>query len=162
TTPRPPVDRETDYPTSDGKPMAETDLHRDLMIDLIETLKVHFAADPMAYVSGNMLLFYERGNKKRHVAPDVFVGLALPKRRRLNYLLWEEGRPPDLVIELTSKTTRKEDEEKKKDLYRDVLRVQEYFLFDPLQDHLKPPFQGYRLAGGQYVPIDPIGGRLPS
>ena len=73
TTPRPHVDREVEYPTSDGKPMAETDVHRDLMMDLIRTLGAHYAADPMVYVSGNLLLFYEEGNKRKHVSPDVFV-----------------------------------------------------------------------------------------
>ena len=31
-------------------------------------------------------------------------------------------------------------------LYRDVLRVPEYFLFDPLEDYLRPSIQGFRLA----------------
>ena len=47
-------------------------------------------------------------------------------------------------------------------LYRDVLKVTEYFLFDPTEDYLDPPFQGFRLIGGDYVPSDPIEGRLPS
>jgi Uma2 family endonuclease len=150
------------YPTSDGKPMAETDLHRELMIDLIETLKAHFEADPMTYVSGDLLLFYEEGNKRKHVAPDVFVVRGVPMRQRSNYLLWEEGKGPDVIIEVTSKTTRREDQTKKRALYREVLRVPEYFLFDPTEDYLKPPMQGYRLVGGDYIPIDRIDGRLPS
>ena len=65
--------REITYPTTDGKPMAETDYHRDVMLDLIETLRAFYAADPMVYVSGNLLLFYEEGDRRRHVSPDVFV-----------------------------------------------------------------------------------------
>ena len=49
----------TDYPTSDGRPMAETDFHRQLMTALIETLEDWYAAAPDTYVSGNLLLFYE-------------------------------------------------------------------------------------------------------
>jgi Uma2 family endonuclease len=163
TTPRSSDRRKVEYPTSDGKPMAETDVHRRIMMDLIETLEDRYADDPMAYVSGDLLLFYEEGNKRRHVAPDVFAVLGIPKRPlRDYYLLWEEGKAPDVIIEVTSKTTRREDQAKKRDLYRDVLRVPEYFLFDPLEDYLKPPFQGYRRAGGQYVPIEPVAGRLPS
>ena len=154
--------RRVDYPTSDGKPMAETDLHRRLMMDLIETLDAHFRADPDVYVSGDLLLFYEEGNKRRHVAPDVFVVLGVPKRTRDNYLLWEEGRGPDFVIEVTSKTTRREDQGKKRTLYQDVLRIPEYFQFDPTEDYLKPPFQGQRLVEGIYEPIAPVAGRLPS
>jgi Uma2 family endonuclease len=163
TTPRAPVDREIDYPTSDGKPMAETELHRDRMTDLIEMLQDWFADDPRVYVTGNLLLFYERGNKRKHVAPDVFVVRGVPKLpRRDHYLVWQEGKGPDLVIELTSKTTRREDQKTKWTLYRDVLKVPEYFLFDPYEDYLRPPFQGYRLVEGQYVPIEPVEGRLPS
>src|SRR5262249_28681704 len=57
---------------------------------------------------------------------------------------------------------RKEDKEKKLEIYRDILRVSEYFLFDPTEDYLDPPLQGFRLVGGDYVPIEPIDGRLPS
>src|SRR5262249_8838750 len=154
------VETERDYPTSDGKPMAETDVHRQDMMDLIETLQVHFADDPAAYVSGDLLLFYEEGNRRKHVAPDVFVVRGVPKRQRLNYLLWREGKGPDVVIELTSKTTRREDQTKKLALYRDVLKVPEYFLFDPFEDYLKPPFQGHRLVEAGYEPIGPVAGRL--
>jgi hypothetical protein len=90
------------------------------------------------------------------------VVIGIPKRQRLNYLVWEEGRAPDVVIELTSKTTRKEDVEKKFHLYQDVLQVQEYFLFDPLGDYLKPSLQGNRLADGKYRPIAFEAGRLHS
>ena len=167
TTPQTQAERDLDaesrrYPDSDGKPMAETDWHRDLMFDLIATLKDRYRGDPDVYVSGDLLLFYEEGNKRRHVAPDVFVAFGVPMRKRLNYLLWREGKGPDVVIEVTSKTTRREDQSKKRDLYRDVLRVPEYFLFDPFEDYLKPPMQGYRLVDGDYQPIAPIDGRLPS
>ena len=67
------------YPTTDHKPMAETDLHRDLMIDLILTLKAFYAAEPLVYVSGNLLLCYEENNRRRHVSPDVFVVRGVPR-----------------------------------------------------------------------------------
>ena len=154
---------QVEYPTSDGKPMAETELHRDLMLDLIETLKDRFAADPDVYVSGNILLFYEEGNKKKHVAPDVLVALGVPKLpKRLYYLLWEEGKAPDFIVEITSRTTRREDKRTKRTLYRDVLKVPEYFLFDPFEEYLKPSMQGYRLVEGEYVAIEPVAGRLQS
>lgn len=151
-----------DYPTSDGRPMAETDWHRDLMLQLIATLQTHYAAEPDIYVSGNLLVFYEPGNKRRHVSPDVFVVHGVPKGSRPNYLIWEEGKAPEVVIELTSKTTRKEDLDKKFKLYRDVMKVKEYFLFDPREDYLEPSMQGYRLVGGVYRPIRMKDGRMPS
>lgn len=151
-----------DYPTSDGRPMAETDWHRELMNDLIKTLQAFYAGDPMVYVSGNLLLFYEPGNRRRHVSPDVFVVKGVPNHQRPNYLVWEEKQAPDFVIELTSASTRGEDIEEKFQLYRDTLRVQEYFLFDPLNEYLQPPLRGYRLRGGNFVAIRPREGRLPS
>jgi Uma2 family endonuclease len=151
-----------DYPTSDGKPMAETDHHRNLMVVLIEILKAWFASQQQVYVSGNLLLFYVRGNKRRHISPDVFVVKGVPKGDRLNYILWEEGKSPQLVIELTSSSTRHEDVRRKFQLYQDTLKVQEYFLFDPHGDYLDPQLQGYRLRGGAYQPVRAVQGRLPS
>jgi Uma2 family endonuclease len=159
---RPPIADDLDYPTGDGKPMAETDVHFLLMLTLIPTLRDYFRADPMTYVGGNMLMFYERGNRRRHVAPDVFFVRGVPKHMRDNYLVWRERKAPQVVIELTSRSTRREDTETKFALYRDVLRVKEYYLFDPRADYLDPPMQGYRLRAGAYIPIRPVRGRLPS
>lgn len=155
--------REVDYPTSDGRPMGETDLHRQDMVDVIDTLSDRFAPEPDVYVTGNLLLFYEEGNRRKHISPDVFVVRGVPKEPpRDYYLLWKEGKSPDVVIEITSKTTRREDQKKKLAIYRDILKVAEYFQFDPTQDYLKPPLQGFRLVDGEYARIEPVENRLPS
>ena len=94
--------------------MGETDLHRQDMVDVIDTLADRFAAEADVYVTGNLLLFYEEGNRRKHISPDVFVVRGVPKLPpRDYYLLWKEGRSPDVVIEITSKTTRREDQKKK-------------------------------------------------
>jgi Uma2 family endonuclease len=155
--------RPVDYPTSDGKPMAETALHWQVMVDAIQSMSDHFAADPMVYVGGNLLLFYEQGNRRKHVAPDVFMIRGIPKLPLRDYYLpWEEGKPPDVIIEITSKTTWREDQKKKPVLYRDVLKVPEYFQFDPTEDYLKPSLQGVRRIGNDYVAIIAVDGRLSS
>lgn len=150
------------YPTSDGRPMAETDWHRILMTMCIETLDVRYAADMNVYVSGNLLIFYSEGNRRKHLSPDVFVVFGVPKHPRPNFLLWEEGKGPDVVFELTSSSTRNEDLKSKFLLYQDVLKVREYFLFDPFGDHLDPPLRGFRLHNAIYKPIRPVKERLPS
>ncbi len=156
-------EREVEYPTSDGRPMAETPLHMQEMINLIETLEDRFADDPEVYVWGNMMLYYVEGDRRKHISPDAFVVRGVPKLPlREHYLTWKEGKAPDLVVEITSKTTRREDQTKKRILYRDVLKVPEYFQFDPTEDYLKPPLQGHRLVAGEYLPIEAIDGRLPS
>lgn len=141
--------------------MGETDLHRQDMIDAIETLKLFFAGQKV-YVSGNLLLFYKPGNRRRHVSPDVLVTKGIEPRSRDNYLLWEEGKPPNVTIEVTSPSTRDEDLEDKLEIYRDLIQVREYFLFDPRAEYLSPPLQGYRLLRGAYIPIEPTARRLPS
>ncbi|MFO0959700.1 MAG: Uma2 family endonuclease [Isosphaeraceae bacterium] len=150
------------YPTSDGRPIGESDLHFTLLAELVLTLRHRLAGDPMAYAGGNILQFYEQGNKRKHVSPDVFVTLGVPKEpMRLNYIPWLEGKAPDVIIEVTSRTTHRKDKSTKFALYRDVLKIPEYFLFDPADRYRKPSLQGFRLVGGDYVPIEPIGGRLP-
>ena len=113
------------YPTSDGKPMAETDLHRMLMTDLIGTLQFWFSDRPRVYVTGNLLLYYVEGDKRRHVSPDVFVAFGVEKKIRDYYLLWQERKSPRTIIEVTSSSTKREDTNKKYLLYRDVLKVRE-------------------------------------
>ena len=162
--PRPPdVDADNFYPTGDGRPMAETPVHRRNLTTMIDVLERWFAEDPLAYVSGNMFIYYEPGNRLKHVSPDVFVVLGVPKdKERDAYFVWLEGRGPDLVIELTSATTRGEDTGEKKRIYQDILGVPEYILFDPYGEYLKPALQGFRLQQGKYVEIEAVDGRLPS
>ena len=157
-----PTDRDVYYPESDGKPMAETDVHWGLMTDCVQILDDYFQNRLDVYVSGNLLLYYEKGNPKKSVAPDVFVVFGVEKKKRETYLLWEEGKGPDFVLEVSSKNTYRTDLNKKKRLYAQVLRVSEYFLYDPNHRYLNPPLQGYRLVEEAYVPIPPVGGQLPS
>jgi Uma2 family endonuclease len=148
--------KEVEYPTSDGKPMAETEHHRDLMIDSIRTLQLYPPIARRFYISGNLLMYYEEGNKRKHVSPDIFAVEGLSsEHRRLYYLTWVEGKNPDVVIELTSKSTKREDQTKKFELYRDRLKVKEYILFDPYGDYLKPRLKGFRLSCSEYEPIEP-------
>ena len=144
-----------DYPESDGEPMAETDTHRDLMTDaLLHPLKERYRDDPNVYVSGNLFLYYEEGDPSAVVAPDVFVVFGVPDHQRRIYKLWEEDRAPDVVFELTSERTYREDLSDKRLIYEE-LGVREYFLFDPLEDYLRPPLQGFRLKDSYFVAVMP-------
>jgi Uma2 family endonuclease len=155
-------DEEIEYPTSDGRPMAESNLHRKVMADLIAALERHFLDDPLAWAGGNFLLYFEKGNPRASVSPDVVLVRGIEKWDRPLYKLWEEGRPPDFVIEVTSSSTRREDLSKKKDLY-ERLGVSEYFLFDPTGDYLNPRLQGYGLEQGRYLRLaQEPDGSLPS
>jgi Uma2 family endonuclease len=149
------------YPTTDPKYMSESELHRLLRNALIDTLQAFYADEPLVHVTGDVLLFYEKGNRRKHLAPDLFVAFGVGKQIRDNYLMWDEA-PPSVVIELTSPTTRDDDIGPKFALYRDVLKVKEYFLFDPKGDLITPSMQGWRLVKGVYRAIREVVGRLPS
>ena len=142
--------RVIDYPETDGQPMAETPTHRDAMMDAIQVLRRHFAHRPDVYVSGNMMMYYEEGEPRRCVSPDVFVAMGVEDKNRRTYLLWREAKGPDFVLEVTSKSTRRNDQVTKRALY-EWMGVSEYVLYDPLGEYLDPPLQGYRLVGGRYV-----------
>ena len=140
-----------EYPTSDGKPVAETDLHFDRLTYAAHALKIRYANTPDVYVGANMLVYDEPGNARRHLAPDVFVVFGVPNHRRDLFKIWEE-KPPSFVLEVTSKSTRGEDIRTKRERYA-AWGVEEYFLYDPRAEYLSPPFQGLTLRDGAYWPM---------
>ena len=154
--------KEIDYPDSDGKPVAETDVHIDLVLDLRERLKARYASNPDVYVAGNLLVYYVEGAPKVSLAPDGFVVFGVPNRSRRSYKVWNEGRYPDVVFEFTSARTQDNDLGDKFDIYQNVWRVKEYFVFDPLAEYLDPPLIGFRMAQGELQPIKPVKAALTS
>ncbi len=153
-----------EYPSSDGKPMGETGTHaRVAMVSIYGVLDRYFINNPRVAVHANMFMYYVKGDPKRNVCPDVFVARDVDNDfKRRSYKVWKEGKGPDVVFEVTSRKTRKQDLTKKFEIYRDVLRVREYFLFDPFEEYLDPSLQGYRLVAGSYEPILMIKGGMPS
>jgi Uma2 family endonuclease len=140
------------YPESDGMPMAESDFQRGPLTYAIEALESFFANRPDVYVSGDIFVYYEEGKPDAVVAPDVLVAFGVPKRQRPSYFVWKEGKFPDFILEITSKSTRVKDQGPKRGTYA-FLGAQEYFQYDPTQDYLDPPLQGLKLVGREYQPI---------
>lgn len=140
------------YPESDGEPMAETELHRVVMTDLINGLRRRYASSPDVYINGNMFFYDVQGNPRSSFSPDVFVVKGIPKEMRRIYKIWEEGEVPCFIVEVTSNKTRKEDTDSMKPRY-ERLGCEEYFLFDPYGDYLAPRLQGYLLENGRYHPL---------
>ena len=140
------------YPCSDGQPMAETPVHGDCMMYVTSALRWWFEKHGRedVYVGMNNFLYYERGNPRAVVAPDVYVVVGAPASPpRDTYMLWNEPKGPDFVLEVTSKSTRGTDEQRKREVYAS-LGVSEYFLYDPRAEYLAPPLQGFRLHEGAY------------
>jgi Uma2 family endonuclease len=142
-----------EYPSSDGEPMAETDIHIKLMMNLRFTLSQFFRNQADVYVGSNLLIYYVEGDTRKRVAPDVFVVRGVGKHDRRVYKLWEEGRAPDVIIELSSRQTWGEDLQKKWRLY-EQLGVKEYYIFDPEYDYLPSPLLAYKLREGQFDQIE--------
>ncbi len=143
------------YPVEDGEPMSETFKHGRVTVDAKTVLELHHIDRPDACVGGNNFMYYEEGNPKAVVSPDVFVAYGVPKETdREVWKVWEEGKAPDFILEVTSKSTRKDDERKKKDIY-ERLGVTEYWQFDPTGDYLDPILKGRALgADGRYRALE--------
>ena len=155
--------RPIEYPTRDGRPMAETDKHAELMFYFRGALKTYFAGRTDVYVAGNNFVFWEEGNPKARISPDAYVVFGSTPDLRDSFMAWKEGgRLPAVIFEFTSRKTRREDTDLKRPLYERTLRTPEYFQFDPTGDYLKPRLQGQRLVSGQYVPLELVQDRLHS
>ena len=73
------------YPSSDGEPMAESDITRSYLSYCTEVLEIYFENRSDVYVSGNSFIYYERGKPASVVSPDVYVVFGVRKRLRDNY-----------------------------------------------------------------------------
>lgn len=67
------------YPYSDGKPMAESPEHLQVIIYIIAALQAYFASRDDVYVAGNQFLYWVEGNPTQRVAPDIYVAFGVPK-----------------------------------------------------------------------------------
>ena len=151
---------EDDLPYDEELPL-ESERHVLQMYLLRETLTLAWADRPDVYVGIDMFVYFSPTQvlTEDFRGPDVFVTMGVPKRERKSWLVWQEGKPPDVVIELLSESTARFDMVEKKRIYQDRLRVPEYFWYDPFSAELA----GFVLVGGLYQPIAADGaGRLPS
>jgi Uma2 family endonuclease len=141
---------EDDLPDSDGVPM-ESDRHYLQMVLLRETLTRYWDHREDFCIGTNMFLYYslEQVRREAFIGPDVFVALGVPRRSRKSWVSWNEGKVPDVVIELLSNKTQRLGRTYKKELYQNELRIREYFWWHPWRDD----WQGFRLVGGVYEPI---------
>ena len=137
-----------EYPTSDGRPVAETDLHFLRLTDVAYGIRKFMAGRKDVYVGSNLLVYDERGNPRSHLSPDIFVAFGVEAGPRDLFKIWEE-KAPAFTLELTSASTRREDERTKRRRYAQW-GVAEYFLYDPRAEWLEPSLQGLELDGKRY------------
>lgn len=147
------------YPESDGQPMAETDMHRDLILDTIESLKNYFADQPDVYVTGNIMVYYVEGNPTEVVSPDTMIVKGVPKKERNIYKIWEEA-TPSVVFEIASRSTWKNDRVDKRLLY-ESLGVAEYFVYNPQYPKRLPALLAFRMSAKNALePVEVVKGRV--
>jgi Uma2 family endonuclease len=136
------------------EPPLETDLHRDQIDLLIRLLRWHWQQRQDFYVSGNTTVYYSPYQRKSEDfrGPDFFVVLGTERKSRKSWVVWEEeGKYPNVIVELLSDSTAKTDRGLKKQIYQDIFRTPDYFWFDP--DSLE--FKGFHLLDGTYHDLQP-------
>ena len=140
-----------ELPYDDGVPM-DTEQHRLQMELLINSLKPWLYQANKGYVSGNMFVYFSPTQVKNEdfKGPDVFVVLGVSNNVRKSWVVWEEGKAPDIVIELLSESTASKDKGQKKKVYQNQLKVPEYYWFDPYNPN---DFQGFRLKNKIYTEL---------
>ncbi len=148
----PPPLPKVDYPSSDGQPMAESDFQLTPLLYAVDALRSFFQDRQAVYVAGNLFIYYEERNPRAVVVPDVFVVIGAEQKDRSSYMLWQEPRAPDFVMEITSRSTRSEDQGPKRGTYA-FLGVTEYWQYDPTGDYLNPSLQLFRLREGNYYAV---------
>jgi Uma2 family endonuclease len=133
----------------DGEPL-ESPRHRIAMNLLIRSVQSALQDRSDFFAGGNMFVYYSRTQlmNQDFRGPDFFVTLDIDSsRERKAWVTWEEeGRYPDVIVELLSPSTEKVDREDKKQLYEKVFKTQNYFIFDPF-DPIS--FQGWHLQTGK-------------
>ena len=79
------------------------------------------------------------------VDPDAF-------NRSNAYVIREQGKPPDFVLEIASPSSRRRDVRTKRAAYAE-LEIPEYWRFDELAEDRHPKLAGDRLEGRRYRPL---------
>ena len=137
------------YPDSDGKPMAENMWGAKAILNAEGDLG---AVRPKALVAADILVYPEEGNNRKSIAPDVLVAFDVGTHNRSSYFVWEEGKPPDWVLEVASPSTQAKDRERKRRDYAEM-GVPEYWMFDAKGDVYPkgtPRLRGLKLKDGKY------------
>ncbi len=146
---------EVHYPESHDDDMGESSFHYNLMSYLCHALKSFFAQDHDVTVAANLNLYYEEGNPRRYYTPDVMVSFGVRKGDRQVYKLWQENVFPQVVFEIASGRTWKNDIGEKSEFYSQF-GAEEYYLLDAERKYLPLPLMAYRRRDDrlQYIPLE--------
>jgi Uma2 family endonuclease len=120
----------------------ESARHKTQMDLLIDALIPWLSQREDGFIGGNMFVYYSLAQVRNQdfKGPDFFVVLGVPKGERKSWVVWEEGKAPDVVIELLSE----------KLIYQNQMRVPEYFWYDPFNPD---DWAGFSIQHRVYQPL---------
>ena len=136
-------------PSCEEEPVSQNSRQAVVLEESAGSLRLHWRGRRDVFVGADQFIYWNR--EKPPASPDVFVAFGVAKRHRNSYVVWEEGKPPDFVLEVVSPSSRDQDERVKPNIYAQM-GVQEYFWYDPL-GKLEPPLAGFELHDGGYTPL---------
>lgn len=137
-----------------NEPEMESSVHYAQLALLVSCLEWLWRDRTDFFIGANLTIYFSRQQLKNREfrGPDFFLVKGTPNHARRSWVVWEEdGRYPDLIIELLSTSTASVDRNLKKALYQDRFRTPEYFWFSPETLELV----GHRLVNGRYEAILP-------
>jgi Uma2 family endonuclease len=150
-----------------NEPEMEGVLHVMAFFLLMSSLRWYWRERKNWFAIGNLSIYYPDHSlragrtvrkKLSFRGPDFFVVLGVdPSLPRNSWVVENEGKYPDVIVEILSKSTAKNDRGEKKTIYERTFKTPEYFLYDPD----KRIIEGFRLVNERYVSILPdVHGRL--
>uniref|UniRef100_B8HP04 Putative restriction endonuclease domain-containing protein n=1 Tax=Cyanothece sp. (strain PCC 7425 / ATCC 29141) TaxID=395961 RepID=B8HP04_CYAP4 len=151
------LETEIQFPPSDlcsEEPPLESYQHLQQLILLLTCLEAWWQDRQDFFAAGNLTVYYSPHQRKSEFfrGPDFFVVLGTERRPRKSWVVWEEdGKYPNVIVEILSDTTAQTDRGLKKQIYQDIWRTPDYFWFDPYSLE----FAGFELVAGHYQPLQP-------
>jgi Uma2 family endonuclease len=141
------------------EPPLETELHLRQILLLMQCLEWLWQERQDFYACGNMTIYYSPRQRKSEQfrGPDFFVVLNTQRKTRKSWVVWEEdGKYPNVIVEILSDKTAATDRGLKKEIYQDIWRTPDYFWFDPVSLE----FKGFHLLDGRYQELQANEGGL--
>jgi Uma2 family endonuclease len=153
----PTEEEEVRFPDGDlwsDEPPLESELHLRQLVLLIQCLEWWWRDKQDFYAFGNLTIYYSPRQLKseKFRGPDFFVVLGTERKSRKSWVVWQEdGKYPNVIVEILSSSTAATDRGLKKQIYQDIFRTPDYFWFDPASLE----FKGFHLVDGRYEEISP-------
>jgi Uma2 family endonuclease len=141
-----------DYPYYE-ETVTESTWHAEAGQYLASALSCRYQARADVFVGSDNFVYWEEGNPDEKLAPDVYVCFGARRRGRRSYKTWEDhGVAPQVVIEISSRSSRHTDLGNKKAIYEEI-GVEEYYVFDPLREYIPQGLRAFRRKGATFEEI---------